>query len=250
MIKKTLSTFEKALLDATLLEFAGVPDEDDIDYSFSEGFEKKATELIKKSRSKAWYHVNTTAKKLLIAAIVTALLAGSAMAIPSVREGLLKFFAHDTGINYYFTVDEDAVKNAPKELEIVYSPSYIPDGYELVNETVCSGFASFTYITSDGDLLDFTQEKMPDDPTYDVGPYIDSEEGKIEYIDLNGYKVIQIVSDEPGEETVSFIWTSEDYFFHIFCNAPVTLDEAKQIFYGVEPDEARTEAYLAEKDSN
>lgn len=250
MIKKTLSTFEKALLDATLLEFAGVPDEDDIDYSFSEGFEKKATELIKKSRSKAWYHVNTTAKKLLIAAIVTALLAGSAMAIPSVREGLLKFFAHDTGINYYFTVDEDAVKNAPKELEIVYSPSYIPDGYELVNETVCSGFASFTYLSPDGDLLDFTQEKMPDDPNYAVGSSPDAERSKVDYVEIKGYKVIQLIWDQPGDEEVALIWTSEDYFFSIFCTAPVTLDEAKQIFYGIQPDEARTAAYLAEKNSN
>ena len=248
MIKKTLSTFEKALLDATLPEFAGVPAEDDISYSFSEEFEQKAGELIKKSRSKTWHHVNTTAKKLLIAAIVTALLAGSAMAIPPIREGLLKFFAHNTGVNYYFTVDEDAIKNAPKELEIVYSPSYIPDGYELVDETVCSGFASYTYLTPDGDLLDFTQEKMPDDPNYAVGSSPDAERSKVDYVEIKGYKVIQLTWDQPGDEAISLIWTNEDYFFSIFCTAPVTLDEAKQIFYGIQPDEARTAAYQAGRD--
>ena len=248
MIKKTLSTFEKALLDATLLEFAGVPAEDDISYSFSEEFEQKAGELIKKSRSKVWHHVNTTAKKLLIAAIVTALLVSSAMAIPSVREGLINFFTHNTGINYYFTVDEDAIKNAPKELEIIYSPSYIPAGFELIDETVCSGFASFTYLSPDGDLLDFTQEKMPDDPNYAVGSSPDAERSKVDYVEIKGYKVIQLIWDQPGDEAVSLIWTNEDYFFSIFCTAPVTLDEAKQIFYGIQPDEARTAAYQAERD--
>lgn len=250
MIKKTLSTFEKALLDSVLLEFAGVPSEEDIEYSFSQGFEQKAEKLIKKCGTAAWHCVNTTAKKLLIAAIVTALLAGSAMAIPPIREGLLKFFAHNTGVNYYFTVDEDAIKNAPTELEIVYSPSYIPDGYELVDETVCSGFASYTYLTPDGDLLDFTQEKMPDDPNYAVGSSPDAERSKVDYVEIKGYKVIQLIWDQPGDEAVSLIWTNEDYFFSIFCTAPVTLDEAKQIFYGIQPDEARTAAYLAEKNSN
>ena len=250
MIKKTLSTFEKALLDATLLEFAGVPAEDDISYSFSEEFEQKAGELIKKSRSKVWHHVNTTAKKLLIAAIVTALLVSSAMAIPSVREGLINFFTHNTGINYYFTVDEDAIKNAPKELEIIYSPSFIPAGFELIDETVCSGFASFTYLSPDGDLLDFTQEKMPDDPNYAVGSSPDAERSKVDYVEIKGYKVIQLIWDQPGDEAVSLIWTNEDYFFSIFYTAPVTLDEAKQIFYGIQPDEARTAAYLAEKNSD
>ncbi|MGM9591489.1 MAG: DUF4367 domain-containing protein [Oscillospiraceae bacterium] len=248
MIKKTLSTFEEVLLDSTLLEFAGVPSEEDIEYSFSEGFEQKAKKLIKKSGTAAWHCVNTTAKKLLIAAIITALLVSSAMAIPPVREELLKFFAHNTGVNYYFTVDEDAIKNAPKELEIVYSPSYVPDGYELVDETVCSGFASFTYLSPDGDLLDFTQEKMPDDPNYAVGSSPDAERSKVDYVEIKGYKVIQLIWDQPGDEAVSLIWTNEDYFFSIFCTAPVTLDEAKQIFYGIQPDEARTAAYQAERD--
>lgn len=250
MIKKTLSTFEKALLDATLLEFAGVPSEEDIEYSFSQGFEQKAEKLIKKCGTAAWHCVNTTAKKLLIAAIVTALLVSSAMAIPSVREGLINFFTHNTGINYYFTVDEDAIKNAPKELEIIYSPSYIPAGFELIDETVCSGFASFTYLSPDGDLLDFTQEKMPDDPNYAVGSSPDAERSKVDYVEIKGYKVIQLIWDQPGDEAVSLIWTNEDYFFSIFYTAPVTLDEAKQIFYGIQPDEARTAAYLAEKNSD
>lgn len=112
MIKKTMSIFEETLLASALSDFSDVPPEEEIDYSFSERFEQKAGELIKKSRSKTWHRVNTTAKKLLIAAIITALLATSAMAIPEVREEVMKIFAHDTGTYYYFTADEDTVKSA------------------------------------------------------------------------------------------------------------------------------------------
>ena len=245
MIKKTLSIFEEALLDSALLEFAGVPSEEDIEYSFTTDFERKSEKLIRKSRSRYWHHVNTTAKKLLVAAIITALLVSSAMAIPAVREGLIKFFMHNTGINYYFTVDEDAVKNAPKELEIIYSPSYIPAGFELIDETVCSGFASYTYLTPDGRMIDFNQEKLPDDPNYAVGSNPDAEYSDVDYVEMNGYKVIQFIFDD---DSVELAWTNEEYFFRLYCTAPVTLDEAKQIFYGIQPDEARTAAHQAERD--
>ena len=245
MIKKTLSIFEEALLDSVLLEFAGVPHEEDLEYSFSEGFEQKAKNLIKKSGTAAWHCVNTTAKKLLIAAIITALLVSSAMAIPAVRKGLGKFFMHNTGINYYFTVDENAIKNAPKELEVIYSSSYIPVGFELIDETVCSGFASYTYLTPDGRMIDFNQEKLPDDPNYVVGSNPDAEYSDVDYVEMNGYKVIQFIFDDAS---VELVWTNEDYFFRLYCTAPVTLDEAKQIFYGIQPDKARTAAYQAERD--
>lgn len=243
-MKKILSIFEKALLDSALLEFNGVPSEDDIEYSFSDAFEQKAERLIKKSGTAAWHLVNTTVKKLLVAAIITALLVSSAMAIPAVRERLIKFFIHNTGINYYFVVDETAVKAAPKKLETVYSPAYIPDGFELRDETICGGFASYTYFSNDGEMIDFLQEIMPSDPRNNSGPSVDSERSKVDYIELNGYKVIQIVFDE-GQ--IAFLWTNEDYFFSLYCDAPVTLDEAKDIFYSVQPDEARTAAYQVEK---
>ena len=117
MIKKTLSIFEEALLDSVLLEFAGVPSEEDIEYSFTTDFERKSEKLIRKSRSRYWHHVNTTAKKLLIAAIITALLVSSAIAISWVSEGSIKLFMNSTGTNYYFTVDEDAIKKRPRILK-------------------------------------------------------------------------------------------------------------------------------------
>ena len=62
---------------------------------------------------------------------------------------------------------------------------------------------------------------------------------------MNGYKVIQFIFDD---DSVELVWTNEEYFFRLYCTAPVTLDEAKQIFYGIQPDEARTAAYQAERD--
>lgn len=250
MIKKTLSIFEEVLLDSVLLEFAGVPSEEDIEYSFTTDFERKSEKLIRKSRSRYWHHVNTTAKKLLIAAIITALLVSSAMAIPSVREEVMKIFVHDTGINYYFTVDEEAVNNAPKEIELVYTLSYIPAGFAQSNSTFCSDFVSYEYLSPDGEFIGFKQETMPDDPAEDVGPYIDSEESKVEYIELNGYKVIQIVFGEPGDEAVAFLWTNEDYFFTLYCTAYEKIDIARHMLISIEPSEQLTDAVLADRDAD
>lgn len=248
MIKKTLSIFEEALLDTTLLEFAGVPTEDDIEYSFSERFEKKAAELIKKSKSKAWYHVNTTAKKLLIAAIITVLLVGSAIAISSTNEELPKLFMNSTGTNYYFTVDKDVIKKAPKELETVYSPGYIPNGFRITEVTVSDGRAAYIYESSDKHRIEFIQQKMPADPSDAFDCYPTVANSKVYNVVLNGYDVIEISYN--NDSAIMMVWKSEDYFFSLYCDSPVTLAQARGMLLSIVPDEARTEAYLAEKNSN
>ncbi len=252
MIKKTLSILEETLLASALADYSDVPPEEEIDYSFSEKFEQKAGELIKKSRSKAWHHVNTTAKKLLIAAIIAALLATSAMAVPEVREEVMKIFAHDTGTYYYFTADEDAVKNAPKEIELIYSPTYIPAGFAQSNVTYSRdrNFVSFEYSSTDGDYISYKQETMPDAPSYDVGPYVESEGSKIEYIRLNGHDVMQIVFGKPGEEAVVFLWTNEEYFFTLYCSSYDKITQARNTLISIEPDQQLTDAVMADLDSN
>lgn len=250
MIKKTMSIFEETLLASALSDFSDVPPEEKIDYTFSEKFEQKAGELIKKSRSKTWHRVNTTAKKLLIAAIITALLATSAMAIPEVREEVMKIFAHDTGTYYYFTADEDTVKKAPKEIELIYSTTYIPAGFAQSNVTYSRDYVSFEYSSTDGDYIGYKQETMPDDPSHDVGPYVDSEGSKVAYVRLNGHDVMQIVFGESGEKAVAFIWTNEDYFFTMYCSSYDKITQARNMLISIEPDQQLTDAVMADLDSN
>lgn len=89
-MEKTRPAFENAILDSVLSDFDDVPPSESIGHEFSPEFELKAQKLIKKSGSNAWHCVNTAAKRLLIAAIIAALLTGTVLAVPALRErGLL-----------------------------------------------------------------------------------------------------------------------------------------------------------------
>lgn len=236
-MEKTMSAFENALLDKTLRSFDYVPAAEEIDHEFSPEFERKSEKLIKKSGSNVWHCVNTTAKRLLIAAIIAALLTGTVLAVPALREGLIRMFVHDNGSMYFFTVDRNMIENAPTEIETAYNFTYLPDGYEVVCEVINEKIVSMDYMDENGGWISFTQELVTQDPRNKLGGMSDSERSKLEHVALNGYKVVQIIHEE-GE--VEFLWTDNEYFFSLFCDKG-GLDEAKRVFYGIKPDAGLTQ---------
>ena len=236
-MEKTRPAFENAILDSVLSDFDDVPPSESIGHEFSPEFELKAQKLIKKSGSNAWHCVNTAAKRLLIAAIIAALLTGTVLAVPALREGLIKFFIHDNGSMYFFTVDRDVIQNAPEEIETVYTLGYLPDGYDAIAECVCNKYVSFNYMNENSDIIWLDQELVTGDPRNTLGGLSDSERSTLEHIELNGYKVVRI-SHEDGE--IEFLWTDNEYFFNLFCSN-VSPDEAEKIFFGIIPDAELTD---------
>ncbi len=233
-----MTVFENALLNKTLQGFDYVPDAESIKHEFSPRFEREARGLIKKSASNVWHCVNTTAKKLLIAAIIAALLTGTVFAVPALREGLIRMFIHDDGSMYSFSVDRSMIANAPTEIETAYSLTYIPDGYELVDTVaVREGVVLLDYMDENDGWIWFMQETVTQDPRNKLGGLSDSERSELEHVVLNGYEVIRIVHEE-GE--VEFLWTDDKYFFELFCSKG-GIDEAEKIFYGVKPDAPLTQ---------
>ena len=236
-MEKTRPAFENAILDSVLSDFDDVPPSESIGHEFSPEFELKAQKLIKKSGSNAWHCVNTAAKRLLIAAIIAALLTGTVLAVPALREGLIKFFIHDNGSMYFFTVDRDVIQNTPEEIETVYTLGYLPDGYDAIAECVCNKYVSFNYMNENSDIIWLDQELVTGDPRNTLGGLSDSERSTLEHIELNGYKVVRI-SHEDGE--IEFLWTDNEYFFNLFCSN-VSPDEAEKIFFGIIPDAELTD---------
>ena len=101
MKSRAETPFERALIDATLEEYSDVPDcEDKIAIQLSDRFIRKTEKLNGKTVSKGWKYQNTVWKRVALIAILAAVLAASAMAIPAVREAIIKFFLHDEGTHY------------------------------------------------------------------------------------------------------------------------------------------------------
>lgn len=90
MKSRAETPFERALIDATLEEYSDVPDcEDKIAIQLSDHFIRKTEKLNRKTVSKGWKYQNTVWKRVALIAILAAVLAASAMAIPAVREAII-----------------------------------------------------------------------------------------------------------------------------------------------------------------
>lgn len=234
MNKKTITPFEQALLDATLEEFADIPDDEgEIAVTVSPAFVAKSEKLIHHTQQKIWRYVNTTMKRIALIAIIAALLATTAMAIPAVREAIIRFFLHDEETHYEFSFDPEQAATAPDCIETVYVPTYIPHGYHEDFRVVDTPAVCIIWSNSEGNSIGYNQLPMPEDPNNSDWYGINSEGVTTETLYLNGYEVLSIYDDG----TTTFVWTNNEYFFDLSCEDTVSPEEMQQIFYSIQIDE-------------
>ena len=128
MDKTKLKPFEQALLDITLEAFADIPSEEEIDLELSDSFLSNSEKLIEKNRRGGFSRASKTIRRIILVAALIAALATTAMAVPAIREALIKFFAQSAETHYEFYFDPEQAATAPDNIEKVYKPTYIPEG--------------------------------------------------------------------------------------------------------------------------
>lgn len=232
-MSKTRTPFKQALLDAVLEEFADIPDsEDEIDVTFSPAFLEKSQRLIRNTERKSWRYVNTAVKRAVWIAILTALLVTTAMAIPAVREAIIRFFVHDEGTHYEFSFDPEQAANAPDEIRTVYLPSYIPEGYQEAYATISAPAVAVGWSNENHEWITYDQMRMPDDLENTNWYGINSEGVTKQTLYLGDYEVLCI----RDKEIRTFIWTDHAYFYDLICPYTVSDEEMQRIFYSIQED--------------
>lgn len=222
--------FQQALLDAVLEEFADIPAEEDIDLIPSPAFEEKCKELITKARQGKLRTLSKTMRRIILVAAIIAALATTAMAVPSVRQAILRFFAHDAGSYYNFSFDPELAVNAPEYIEKAYKPTYIPEGYCEDVALIDIGWVVYTWYSPEkDDYISFDQYPIPPDSS---GPHPDAGDVTVETLNLNGYQVFAVYS-----ESTMYHWTDNEYFYQLIFGPTVSQEEGKKIFYSIRLDE-------------
>lgn len=124
--------FKNAFREAVSSEFAHIPtDENSIDFTFSERFNKRMAKLIK-SQKKVYYNfINTAYKRVAIICIVLLTMLTTACSVKAIREPIVNFFTevYESFTRYFF--EGDTVDVLTKE----YSISKLPDGFTQTNKT-------------------------------------------------------------------------------------------------------------------
>ncbi|MCH5325512.1 MAG: DUF4367 domain-containing protein [Eubacterium sp.] len=184
--------------------FFDLPDGAETLHIFSEEFELKMQKLIAKERKFYFPLIKTRRRKILTAAVITAIIAATmVMSIGALREPVIGFFT-----NMFSTHAEvlpfDTV-GAPETIEDIYEIAYIPDGFELAKRTESLTYISEYYEKADGHIV-FNQEikskykENVNTEGYDMLP-IEVNENNGFIIDMDGYFYI--------------VWDNGDYIFSL-----------------------------------
>jgi hypothetical protein len=165
------------------------------------------------------------AKGILIAAIITALLTFSALAIPVVRDALIRFFLSEQTDHYGITFDPQQVATAPKEIAAYYDISYMPNGFMLAAESKNPATYSALWISDDGGYIQYVQGVMPSGVSEDNWIGIDYD-GELQSRIIEGYDVKII----PGKETNILVWTNNAYIFTLELPIDLPDEEITKMF--------------------
>lgn len=227
---KTLSEFQRALLNASMEDFADVPAEEDIDLVPSPKFQAEAAALIRRSSRPGWQNTNTALKRAVIIAAVIATLVTSAMAIPAVREAVIDFFFPDHNEYYGITFDPDEATLAPDEIQEVWGPTFVPEGYELVLEDVSPAGVAFWYADAQDQWICFTQYVIPPDATDDSWFGVNAEGTTRQSLLMGDYLVEEIQS----QSVYFWFWTDNMYLYSLEISNGISSEITEQVFSSIQ----------------
>lgn len=218
----TKDEFKQAFREVMSAEFSHIPtDENSIDYTFSDKFERKMQKLIKAQKKSSWKFTNTTKKRVaILIAILIALLA-TACSVKQIREPVVTFFTetYDSFVEYFFEGD------TVDEITYEYQLTYVPEGFEQTE--VLQSPDSFTtyYKNAEGDLIDFTQMI-----TAQNALSIDNENCEKMTFEVNGEKIEVF----KWKTTWYAMWIEESYLLTLTCQGNFNIDMIQTMIASVE----------------
>lgn len=228
-MRESLTAFQQALIDSVLKEYADILDEQEAPAEFSERFDDWFAGFQKKPGSRAM----TVLKGILIAAIIAALLAGAAMAIPAVRKAVIDFFFHKDDVRIAITFDPEQAATAPKEIKKPYIITYIPDVYMPIVEVNEIDVVCLIWTNSEGEMITFTQSPLPGNPEKENWWIIDGENVSHKTVLMGNYLVEILDSDG----NYKLIWTNNEYMFMLELPYSINEEEMQKIFASWGPKE-------------
>ena len=229
--KKPLTAFEQAVIDSILVEYQDLPEENELEIDFSTHFQIWSHRLIHKTRNPYWYYVNTTAKKIILVAVILSMLTMTALAVPAIREAIIDFFFHNQGERYGITFNPEEAATAPDEIEETLFPVYIPRGYSLLEmistPTSCFGF----WTDSPGNRICYTQDIIQHNASSDNWIGIDAE-NVTRTTQIIGEYLVEIVR---YDESYCLYWTDNSYIYSLELPNSISEEVMIEIFSSIRP---------------
>ncbi len=201
-------------------EFEHIPKcDDEIDYEFSEEFEKKIKKLIDSigNNKKPRKLNHRKAIAVLIAAIIVAF--AGAMSVSAIREPIVDFIykVYDGFTDLFF--EGDTTNN----IAYIYSLSEIPEGFVEIEQLTTDGVVYVKYENKESKkIIEFCQN-ITEDSSFSL----DNEHGRVETVQINGQSINIYISDY-GNYYYAF-WNVDCYYMELIYHGVTTLEEIQNL---------------------
>lgn len=151
-------------------EFAHIPDEDDIDYEFSERFNKKMDKLFKRIERNCSYPTDSLLKRIIAVSAAILIVFAGLMSVSAIRKPVVNFVLEffEKYIDFGFSGD------VSQEIEYEYGFSEIPEGFELITKISDYDIAYCEYKNKSTDAEIIFEQTISDGKWISV----DNEHGK------------------------------------------------------------------------
>lgn len=197
----TREEFFSVLREAASEEFAHIPDEDEIEYEFSERFNKKMDKLFKKIERNCNYPTVRISKRIITVLAAILIVFAGLMSVSAIREPIVNFVLEffEEHIDFGFSGD------VSQEIEYEYVFSEIPEEFELTVKNNEGGTVYTEYTnTHTGDIIILTQSITDGD---DIS--VDKEHGTITKEIIDGTEVY--IYEHNSDDYFNAIMIKENY---------------------------------------
>lgn len=161
-------------------------------------------------------------KRILVGILIAALLlTGCAAYI--YRNEIKELFVEIYEKHMRLTYDNDSKTTMDNNVLIPYKADYVPEGYELVKESISPIHASYEWQDSDGNVLILHQQGFDS-----AGFYFDVEHGADEIIIYEQYKIYC----RKYDGAFFCIWNDGDYALSLDSTVEFSQDELLKIIKG------------------
>lgn len=218
-----------AFLMCSVHEYSYIPEEKNIDHSFSPTFRQKIRELGRKSETPIWQCWNTYYRRIILIAIIAAMLTALAACAPILKKLYIEHFFVNHETYYGITFNQEQAAAAPRKIETYWTTTYTPSGYKLSDHQKTLGGLSYIWMTESGEYIIYDQYTIPANATSTSWFTVDAENTTREVAGICGYKV-ELFIDTNKRDFVA-VWTDNAYLYTISISNsdPNKLDTVKAI---------------------
>ena len=221
MTNSQIDILKKALLKVGLDEVEKCKNLPDEDFAFSDNFENNIQKIAKKRRSFTHTITKTIPRKIAVIFIAAIITFTFMMSISAIRIPVINFFVNVYEDFISIFIEEEENTYIPDTIENISMPSYMIDGFYLIDSQNFGRDAESCWINNDDCTIVLYQSILEQE----FKTYIDNEDMDYQEISINSQKVYY--SNRKGECII--MWTDNTYLFSLLYPEEVSFDEITKI---------------------